>query len=528
MTRILVSDKISDEGLAILRASGFEVVYKPEISHEDLVREIADYDALVIRSRTTVTADVLQNAKRLKVVGRAGVGLDNVDVKTATKLGIIVMNTPGGNTISTAEHTMAMLTSLARMIPQADRSMKEGKWDKKKFVGVELFRKTLGVVGLGRIGTEVAKRALAYGMTVMAYDPYISTEVAKKLGVLPASVEEICRQADFITVHVPLNDQTRNLIDRPQIELMKPTVRLINCARGGIINEEALIEALQTGRIAGAALDVFTQEPLPADHPLRRLDNVVLTPHLGASTSEAQEGVAREVAEQIVDALSGRMIRNAVNAPSVDPAILEQLRPYIDLARRMGKFISQFIGKPARVFKVYYSGAVLDYPTAPVTTAALMGFLEPITEATVNFVNAGPIAHERGIEVVELKSTELHGYANLVTVEVEAEDGSKNWVGGTLFTRERPRIVLINDKSFDVVPEGNLIVIENRDVPGIVGSVGTLLGKHAINIAQMTWGRTEAGKDAITVINVDQDVPRHVLDELTRLPNILSAKLIVI
>ncbi|MGB9692983.1 MAG: phosphoglycerate dehydrogenase, partial [Candidatus Sumerlaeaceae bacterium] len=351
MTKILVSDKISDEGLEILKKGGFEVVYKPEISHEELVKEIADYDALVIRSRTVVSADVLEHAKRLKVVGRAGVGLDNVDVKTATKLGIIVMNTPGGNTISTAEHTMAMLTSLARMIPQADRSMKEGKWDKKRFVGVELFRKTLGVIGLGRIGTEVAKRALAYGMRVLAYDPYISSEVAKKLGVHPASVEEICKEADFITVHVPLNDQTRNLIDKAQIEMMKPTVRLINCARGGIINEDALLEALQSGRIAGAALDVFTQEPLPADHPFRKLDNVVLTPHLGASTSEAQEGVAKEVAEQVVDALKGHVIRNAVNAPSVDPAILEQLRPYLELARRMGKFMAQFVTKPIRVFR---------------------------------------------------------------------------------------------------------------------------------------------------------------------------------
>jgi D-3-phosphoglycerate dehydrogenase len=528
MTKILVSDKISDEGLAILQQSGFEVAYKPDISHEDLVREIADYDALVIRSRTTVTADVLQNARRLKVIGRAGVGLDNVDVKTATKLGIIVMNTPGGNTISTAEHTMAMLTSLARMIPQADRSMKEGKWDKKRFVGVELCRKTLGVIGLGRIGTEVARRALAYGMNVLAYDPFISSEVARKIGVQPATVAEICKQADFITVHVPLNDQTRNLIDKEQIATMKPRVRLINCARGGIISEEALLEALQTGRIAGAALDVFTEEPLPAEHPLRKLDNVVLTPHLGASTSEAQEGVAKEVAEQIVDALSGRVIRNAVNAPSVDPAILEQLRPYLELARRMGKFMAQFVSAPVRVFRVYYSGSVLDYPTAPVTTAALVGFLEPISEATVNFVNAQPIAHERGIEIVELKSTELHGYANLITIETECEDGTRNSLGGTLFTRDRARIVAINNKTFDVVPEGYLIVIENRDVPGIVGNVGMLLGKHNINIAQMTWGRTEAGKDAITVINVDQEVPRAVLDELAQLPNILSAKLIVI
>jgi D-3-phosphoglycerate dehydrogenase len=438
------------------------------------------------------------------------------------------MNTPGGNTVSTAEQTMAMLTSLARMIPQADRSMHEGRWDKKKFVGVELCNKVLGVIGMGRIGTEVVKRSLAYGMRVMAYDPFISAEAVKRLGVTQATVEEICREADFITVHVPVTDQTRNMIDKPQIEMMKKGVRLINCARGGIINEDALLEALKSGKVAGAALDVFVQEPLAADSPFRALDNVILTPHLGASTSEAQEGVAKEVAEQIVDALSGKVIRNAVNAPSVDPAILEQLRPYVEIARRMGKFMAQFAPRAAKALRVYYSGNVLDFPTSPVTTAALVGFLEPITEATVNFVNARPIAHDRGIEVVELKSTEIHNFANLITVEVEADDGEKNWVGGTLFTKDKPRIVIVNDKSFDVEPEGNLIVIENRDVPGIIGNVGTLLGKHQINIAQMTWGRTSPGHDAITVINVDQEVPKVVLDELASLPNILSARLIVI
>lgn len=404
--------------------------------------------------------------------------------------------------------------------------MHDGAWDKKKFVGVELYNKTIGICGLGRIGTEVAKRCLAFGMHVLAFDPYISAEAAGKLGIKQATVDEICKAADFITVHAPINDQTRNMIDKPQFDLMKKSARVINCARGGIINEQALLEALQEKKIAAAALDVFEQEPLPKDHPFRSIDNLVLTPHLGASTSEAQEGVAREVAEQIIDCLSGRIIRNAVNAPSVDPLILEQLRPYIDLAQRMGKFMSQFVKAPTKAIRISYSGGVLDYPVSPVTTAALVGYLEPITEFSVNFVNAGSIAEERGIEVIEQKSSKVYQFANLITLEIDTEDGKRSWIGGTLFTRETPRIVVVNDKFFDVLPEGNLIVIENRDVPGIIGSVGTVLGKHKINIGQMTWGRTAPHQDAITVINVDQEISKQILDELMSLPDIISARLI--
>ncbi len=527
--RILVSDSLSDEGINILKEGGYEVVHKPDISPEQLAAEIGNYDALVIRSRTNVTAEVLNNGKKLKVVGRAGVGLDNVDVATATKLGIIVMNTPGGNTLSTAEHSMAMITSLARSIPQAHRSMAEGRWDKKKYTGVELHGKTLGVCGLGRIGTEVAKRALAYGMHILAYDPFINEDTVKRLGLTRATVDEICQKADFITVHSPLNAQTRNMIGADQFKMMKKGARVANCARGGIINEDALLEALRDGTVAGAALDVFETEPLPVDHPFRSMDQVIMTPHLGAATSEAQEGVAKEVAEAIVDVLAGRVIRNAVNAPSVDPQILEQLSPYLDLARRMGRFMAQFVTSPAKALRVYYSGTVLDYPVSSITTAAVVGFLEPFSEGSViNFVNAGPIAKERGVEVIEQKSTKLYNFANLITLEVDAEDGSKHFVGGTLFTRDNPRIVVLNDKFFDVVPEGNLIMIENHDVPGIIGGVGTLLGQHNINIAQMTWGRTQPGKDAITVINVDQNIDETVLTEISALPNIVSARLIKI
>ena len=527
--RVLVSDSLSAEGVDILRAGGFEVVHKPDISPADLEAEIGGYDGLVIRSRTTVTEAILKaGAPRLKVVGRAGVGLDNVDVPAASRLGVIVMNTPDGNTLSTAEHTFAMIMAVARSIPQADATMTAGRWDKKKFTGVELHGKTLGVCGMGRIGTEVAKRALAFGMNVMAYDPYLNHENTKRLGIEPATIDGICAAADFITVHTPLNDQTRGMIGPAQFALMKPSVRIVNCARGGIVDEAALIAALQAGKVAGAALDVFEEEPVAADNPLRAMPNTVLTPHLGAATSEAQEGVAKDVAGQIVDALQGRVIRNAVNAPSVDPKILDQLKPYIDLSRRMGGFLAQFHPCPATRLTVYYSGTVLDYPVASVTTAALVGYLSPEhAEGTVNFVNAGPIARDRGIEVIEQKSSNLfHNFANLITVEVTAEDGTVNFVGGTLINPDTPRIVVVNDKFFDVVPDGNLVVIENKDVPGIIGGVGTLMGRHGINIAQMTWGRTAPGHDAITVINVDQDVPKDALDELAALPNIVSAKLI--
>ncbi len=527
MARILVSDSLSDEGIGILKSAGFDVDHKPEISPEDLEKEIVNYDALVIRSRTTATAAVLNNGKNLKVVGRAGVGLDNVDIPAATKNGIIVMNTPGGNTVSTAEHTFAMLMSLARSIPQADRSMHEGRWDKKKYVGVELQNKTLGVCGFGRIGNEVAKRALAFGMKVLAYDPFINEEAVKRLGVTKATVDEICAQADFITVHSPLNAQTKGMLNQECFAMMKKGVYILNCARGGIVDETALLEAMQNGTVAGAALDVFEVEPLPADHPFRTMDNVIMTPHLGAATSEAQEGVARDVAEQIVDVLKGNMIRNAINAPSVDPAILEQVQPYIDLARRMGKFISQYVTSPAKSLQVYYSGSVTDYPISSITNAAVIGFLEPMTEGSVvNFVNAGSIAKDRGIEVIEQTSTKLYNFANLITLEVTCEDGTKQFIGGTLFTKDTPRIVVLNDKFFDVVPEGELLVIENKDVPGIIGNVGMLMGKHNVNISQMTWGRTQAGHDAITVINVDSPVSEEMIKEVEALPNIISARII--
>lgn len=527
--RILVSDKITPEGIQILQAGGeFEVVDDPEITTERLAEVIGGFDALVIRSRSRVTRDVLAKSGRLRVIGRAGVGVDNVDVPAATERGIIVMNTPEGNTLSTAEHTISMLVSLARNIPQADRTMKDGQWAKSKFTGTELHGKTLGVIGLGKIGREVAVRMKAFGMNLLGYDPFVTPAAAEKLGVQMAEVDDICRRADIITVHTPITPETKGLINTKRIEMMKPTVLLVNCARGGIIDENDLLDALQKKRIAGAALDVFSEEPLPKDHAFRKLDNVVLTPHLAASTTEAQEKVTRDVANQIVEVLRGGMIRNAVNAPSIDPRDLQKLAPVLNLAERMGKFAFQFTPQPVEKIELRYSGNKADYPLAPMTAAFLKGYLALQVDVGVNEINAPLLAKTRGIEVIESRSSQSYDYTGLITAELCSAGGEVNCISGTRFGDRDPRLVIINDKHFDVKPDGHMIVIQNRDVPGIVGSVGTTLGKWNVNIADMTWGRSAPGTEAITVLNVDQDVSAELIEELKSLPNILSVQHIVV
>lgn len=528
-TRVLVSDKLTDEGLEILKAGGeIEVVNDPEITPERLAEVIGDFDGLAIRSRSRVTRETLERSGRLKVIGRAGVGLDNVDIPAATERGIIVMNTPDGNTMSTAEHTVSMILAIARRIPQADAGMKAGQWPKKSITGVELYGKTLGVVGLGKIGGAVASRLKAFGMDILAFDPFVNESAAEKMGIELADVDEICRRADIITVHTPLNKNTKGIVGAAQIASMKPTTLVVNCARGGIIDEAALLAALQAKKIGGAALDVFETEPLPDDHPFRKLDNVVLTPHLAATTTEAQDKVTKDVAEQIVSALTGGMIRNAVNAPSLDPRELERMQPVLNLAERIGRFISQFAPSPTKRLEVQYSGTATEYLTDPLTTAVVKGYLAPLGNFMVNYVNARFLAKSRDIEVVESRSSDSLDYAGLITVEATSATGEVNSVSGTLFHSRFPRLVIINGKRFDVVPDGNLIVIQNRDVPGIVGSVGVTLGKHKINIADMTWGRTQPGGDAITVLNVDQDVTPELLSELKSLPNVLSVQALVV
>ncbi|MBI1784704.1 phosphoglycerate dehydrogenase [Candidatus Sumerlaeota bacterium] len=527
--RILISDPLTPDGIEILQNGGkFEVVNEPTITPEKLAEVIGGFDALAIRSRTNVTADILKNSGNLKVIGRAGVGLDNVDIAAATERGIIVMNTPEGNTLSTAEHTCSMMLSLVRKIAQADRLMKQGEWPKKSLTGVELYGKTLGVLGLGKIGREVAKRMKSFGMEILGFDPFVNASAAEKMGIKLGEVDEICAQADIITVHTPLNKDTKGLIDARRIAMMKPGILLVNCARGGIMDESALLEGLRIGKIAGAALDVFESEPLPKDHPFRSLENIVMTPHLAASTTEAQEKVTRDVAQQIVEFLEGGMIRNAVNAPSLDPRELDRLKPVLNLAERIGKFVSQYCSNPVTRLEVRYSGTAAEYPLAPLTTAAVKGYLSPHGDVAVNFVNAMYLAKSRGIEVVESSSSDSFDYAGLITVAAESANGERNSISGTLFHSRFPSLVIINGKHLNVTPQGNLIVIQNNDVPGIVGSVGTLLGNAKINIADMTWGRNTPGGEAITVLNVDSDVSPEVVEGLKALPNILSVKVIEI
>jgi len=520
--KVLVSDNISPKGVDILKKAGLEVDVKTGMKPEELKACISEYSGLVIRSATKVTSEVIDAAVNLKVIGRAGSGLDNVDKVAASKKGIVVMNTPGGNTVTTAEHSVAMLFSVARLIPQATASMKAGKWEKKKFMGVELYHKTLGVVGLGNIGGQVAKKAQGLEMTVIAYDPFLSEETAKASGIRKVSLEELFREADFITIHTPLTPETKGIINTKTIATMKDGVRIINCARGGIINEQDLFEALKSGKVAGAALDVLEKEP-PVDNPLLTLDNVICTPHLGASTEEAQENVALAVAEQIADYLVNGTIRNAVNFPSIPSDQIPRLQPYINLAEKLGGFCSQIFEGGATEITVEYHGDASTINTAPVTIAAIKGYLAPILLETVNFVNAPFIAKERGIEVKEVKSSDAGDYQSMIALRIKSKD-SESFVAGTLFSKKDPRIILIDTFKVEIVPEGVLLLIYNNDKPGVIGNLGSLMGKNNINIARMHFGRESAGGMAISVISVDAAPTPETIEEARRLPNILSVK----
>ncbi len=521
MKRVLVSDSLSPRGLEILRqAEGIEVDVRTGLSPDELREIIGDYDALVIRSGTKVTADVIERAARLRVVGRAGIGVDNVDVAAATKRGIVVMNTPGGNSVTTAEHAVALMMSLVRNIPQATMSMKQGKWEKKKFQGHELCGKTLGVIGLGNIGTIVADRAQGLKMKVVAYDPYLSPERAAELGVELTDLDGLYRRSDLITIHVPLLDETRNLIDAGAFARMKDGVYLVCAARGGIVNEDDLLTALESGKVAGAALDVFSQEP-PGLTPLVAHDRVVCTPHLGASTVEAQEAVAIQVAEQVVDYLLQGTIRNAVNVPSVPAEVLNQMAPYLELARKLGRLQAQLGIEGLRKVQIEYAGRTAEGRTGLLTAAVLEGLLAASLGERVNLVNAPVVARERGIRVVETSAANGEDYTALMRLRVETRDGAFS-LAGAIFGRREPRIVEIDGISIEAIPQGELLVFWNYDRPGLVGSIGTTLGKHSINIGQMQFGREAPGGRAVTVVNVDTPVPPEVMDELRALPNVVS------
>ena len=514
MYHILAADGIANEGIVQLKEN-FDVEIRDKLSHEELLEIIPKFDALIVRSASKVTADVLERGTNLKIIGRAGVGVDNIDVQAATERGIIVINSPDGNTIAATEHTFAMMLAVSRNIPQANATMHAGKWDRKKFVGVELRNKTLAIIGLGKIGAGVAKRAQSFDMNVIAYDPFVSEERAKNLGVRMVELDELFKIADFITVHMPLTNKTRDMIALPQMKLMKPTVRLINCARGGIINEADLVTALKENLIAGAAIDVFESEPLAEDSPLRSLPNIILTPHLGASTVEAQIGVSVDVAKGIIDALNNRPAANAVNLPHIPNHVLEKLTPYLDLGERLGRTITGLSREPISSVQVKINGKIAEMNSSLISTAVLKGMLSAALEH-VNLVNANILAAERGINLSEVKSTVSRDFANLLTVSANG-----NIVTGTLFGNEG-RIVEINGFRVDVDPHARILICPHINRPGVIGSVGSLLARHGINISGMNVGKTAIEGRSLMVLTVDNPIPQNVLDDMKSLEPIFD------
>ncbi len=526
--KVLVADPISERGIAELGNGGqLEVVVKTGLNEEELLSIIGEYSALVVRSQTKATARLIEAAGKLRVIGRAGVGVDNVDVDAATRRGVVVMNTPGGNTISTAEHAFSLLMSLARNIPQAHGTMKEGRWDRKKFEGVELYGKTLGILGMGRIGTEVARRAMAFGMTVLAYDPYLSATRARALQVeLVENLDDILPRADFITLHMPSTPETHHMLDARRLALAKKGVRIINCARGGLVDEAALLESIRAGHVGGAALDVYEVEPPPADFALRDEPKIVFTPHLGASTAEAQENVGIEIAEAIRAALLEGEIRNAVNMPNIDAKTLAAVGGFIDLGEKLGRTLSQIGPKRAETLTIAYSGKITDMNTSPVTRAILTGYLKAAGGNDVNTVNAPALAETLGLKVVETRASAQGDFTELLEISA-SENGNVASVAGTFFGN-RPRIVKINDRHVEARPRGVLLLLENRDRPGMVGHYGTILAEHNVNIAAMSLSRNQAGGQALTVLNLDNEPSEAVIQALLAKEDITSVRAIVL
>jgi D-3-phosphoglycerate dehydrogenase / 2-oxoglutarate reductase len=521
---VLIADAINAEGLEPLQQAGrFNLVEKPGLKGEDLARAIESADAVIVRSGTRITRDSLKYAQKLKVIGRAGVGVDNIDVDAATELGVAVLNAPSGNTISAAELTLALLLAIVRKVPAADRSMRAGEWDRKSFSGVELYGKTLGLVGAGRIGGEVARRARAFGMRVIAHDPYLTAERASELEIEAVELADVLRRSDVISFHVPLTESTANMIGERELGMLKKNAVLVNAARGGVINEAALHAALSNNQIAGAAFDVFEEEPLPADHPLRSLPNVVLTPHLGAATVEAQQNVAIEIAEAVRAALIDSDFSRAVNAPAIGGEEMRKLRPLLTLAERLGVLAAEMTdGAPGRI-ELRYAGNI-ESALRPLTSAALVGVLaEAVGKNAVNFVNAIHLAETRGIQVERSRIAAQRDYAEYVEVRLSSNI-QKTVVAGALLSETQPRVVRIDGFYVDVQPRGTLVVLRNRDVPGVIGRVGTLLGDARINIGEYHQARMEAGGDALAAITVDGRLPADVVEKLRALPEVQDVR----
>jgi D-3-phosphoglycerate dehydrogenase / 2-oxoglutarate reductase len=521
MPKVLISDALSPRAAEIFAARGIEVDFLPGIAAEGLKARIAGYHGLAVRSATKVTSGLLADADKLKVIGRAGIGVDNIDVPAATQRGIVVMNTPYGNSITAAEHTIAMLFALCRQIPAADRSTQAGKWEKSRFMGVELTGKTLGVIGCGNVGSIVAERALGLRMRVIAYDPFLSPERAVDLGIEKVPLDALFARADFITLHTPLTEATESLIDAGTIAKMKPGVRLVNCARGGLVVERDLAAALDSGHVAGAAIDVFVDEPA-IDSPLFGRDNVVATPHLGAATTEAQENVALQIAEQMADFLLTGAVSNAVNMPSLTAEEAKRLDPYMKLAQQLGSFAGQLTETGITSVDVEYEGAVAELNVKPLTAIALTGLLSPQL-ATVNMVNAPVICRERDIRISETRRAEPIDYQTLIRVVVTTERRRRE-VSGTLFAGDKPRIVSVEGIPLEAELGGNMLFVRNYDKPGLIGALGNALGVAEVNIATFHLGRIAPGQDAIALVEVDQALTPANLDTVRALPNVIQVK----
>ncbi len=525
MPKILVLDNLSEEGVKVFREEGFDVDVKPPQKPDELAAILGDYDGLVVRSGTKVTAEALENAKRLKVIGRAGVGTDNIDKAVATQMGIVVMNTPGGNTISTCEHTLALLLALCRNIPAADASMKAGRWDRKKFMGREIRGKTLGIVGAGRIGSEVAKRAQAFEMKVIAFDPILTATKAEAMGVELVSLDELIERADFITVHAPKSEKTNNMFRAEHFKRMKKSCCIVNCARGGIINEQDLAEALKQGEIAGAALDVYTSEPFK-DNPFVELDNIVMVPHLAASTGEAQLSVAVDVAKQMSDYIKTGAIVNAVNVPSLDSDTRKALRPLLYLADRMGHFQAEYTRGRPKSIEIEYCGDMEVTDPFPITASIFKGFLAPLVE-NVNMVSAPSQLKERGIDAHIKRSAAPSDYGFEIGVTVVTDEETRK-VTGTLFHGDDPRICSIDGMRVDAKPEGVMLVTMNEDKPLIIGRICTYIGDAGVNIANLMLGRDEKGGRALTVLNLDQPLSEEVVEQCRQVPHVNEARVVAL
>ena len=521
--KVLISDNLAPVGAQVLKDAGLDVDINTGLAPEELKKIISAYDGLVIRSATRVTAEIIEAADNLKVVGRAGIGLDNVDIPAASKRGIVVMNAPDGNAITAAEHAISMMMSLTRNIPLATASMKAGKWEKKKFMGREVTGKTFGIVGIGRIGSIAADRAMGLKMKVVAFDPHMPKELVEKMGIELVSLQELCERADYISVHVPFTKETKHLLSTEQFKTMKKTAMFIDCARGGVVDEEALYEALSSGEIAGAALDVFADEPTTLENcPLLKLDNFICSPHLGASTTEAQDNVASVIGEQMADYLKNGTVTNAVNVPSVSAEVLSKVGPYATLAEMLGSFHMQIAKGGVQEVDLEFSGDLAEMNTSPVTVAFLKGLFTPILKDAVNYVNAPLIAKERGIKVVESRSSQVEDFSTLLTIRVKTTEG-ENILAGTVFGKKEPRLVRLNSFRLEALPAGPMLFVYNQDIPGVIGALGVALGANGVNISRMTVGREPEREQNVILLNTDELISKELLGKVLELENIDDA-----